>query len=288
MVEILPDELAALPRPNLVDELDIEVQIATFVARFVQLMQAAGIQYDVQQMESDPAKMLLEVAGSIDTNLRARINEAIQSWFLPFAYGGDLDILAQWYDVTRMFGETDAALRRRIIVNIKGRSPGGTEDRYRAIALGADVRVADAAVYTILRDPTIHVAIFSTDNSGVADSALIAKVNAALQDPKVRMVNDRIVVAGAARQSIAVTANVWLLPSAPEGTLDIIRANLAAAWARDMLLGRDVTRSWLLSKIQIDGVQRVDLVTPSADIEMPFNQAAAIGTVTLNMMGRAY
>lgn len=284
----LPPELANLPPPQLVDELSYETTRGLFIARLKAEFDAVGIAYDVDMLETDPGVILMEVAGYIDTGLRQRINEAIRSWFLAYATGSDLDVLAQWYDVARLSGESDDALRRRIVENIKGRSPGGTEARYRAIALGADVRVADVSVYTVGRDPTVHVAVFSTDNNGVADSALLAKVNAALQAPAVRMVNDTIVVASAARQTIAITANVWLLPAAPESTLDTIRVSLAAAWARDMLLGRDLTRSWLLSKLQTDGVQRVELLAPVADVIMPFNQAAALGVVTLNLMGRDY
>ena len=132
------------------------------------------------------------------------------------------------------------------------------------------------------------MAVFATDNSGVADAALLAKVDAALQAPDVRMVNDTIVVASAAQQIVNVSASVWLLPSASESVLALMETNLRAAWARDMLLGRDLTRSWLLAQLQIDGVQRIELVAPSADIEVPFNKAGALGSVTLTKIGRAY
>jgi hypothetical protein len=38
----------------------------------------------------------------------------------------------------------------------------------------------------------------------------------------------------------------------------------------------------------LEGVQRVDVIGPAADIAVPFNQAAALGTITLNNRGRAY
>lgn len=284
----LPPELANLPAPSLVETISYESRLAVLKTRLVEIFVAAGIEYDVQDLETDPAQILLQVSAYQDVLLRQRVNEAIKSWFLAYATGGDLDVLAQWYDVARLAGETDDALRRRVVLSIQGRSTGGTEARYRAIALGADVRVADATVYTVGRDPTIHVAVFSTAAGGVADAALLAKVDAALQAPTVRMVNDTIVVASAAQQTIAVTAKVWLLPQAPESTLATISAYLSAAWARDMLLGRDLTLSWLIAQLQRDGVHRIELVTPAADIEIPFNQAAALGVVTLTAQGRVY
>lgn len=284
----LPPELENLPAPQLVETLSYETTRTAFIARLKAEFDAVEFVYDVAMLETDPGVILMEVAGYVDTLLRARINEAIKSWFLAYAAGGDLDVLAQWYDVARLAGETDDALRHRVVLAIQGRSTGGTEARYRAIALGADVRVADAAVYTVGRDPTINVAVFSTGVGGIADAALLAKVDAALQSPTVRMVNDTIVVASAAQQAIAVTAKVWLLPQAPESTLATISAYLATAWARDMLLGRDLTRSWLIAQLQRDGVHRIELVSPVADITIPFNQAAALGEVTLIPQGRQY
>ncbi|MFP9138697.1 baseplate J/gp47 family protein [Devosia sp. XGJD_8] len=284
----LPPELANLPAPSLVETISYEARYDALKIRLVEIFAAAGIDYDVQDLETDPAQILLQVAAYQDVLLRQRVNEAIKSWFLAYATGGDLDVLAQWYDVVRLVGETDDALRRRVVLSIQGRSTGGTEARYRAIALGADVQVADATVYTIGRDPTIHVAVFSTALGGIADAALLAKVDAALQAPTVRMVNDTIVVASAAQQTIPVTANVWLLPQAPQGIIAEIETYLRAAWARDMLLGRDLTSSWLTAQLQRDGVHRIELVTPVADIVIPFNQAAALGVVTLTIQGRNY
>lgn len=283
----LPSELENLPAPQLVETLSYETTRAAFIARLKAEFDAVGFVYDVAMLETDPGVILMEVAGYVDTLLRERINEAIKSWFLAYAAGGDLDVLAQWYDVTRLVGETDDNLRRRIVLAIQGRSTGGTEERYRSIALGADVRVADASVYTVGRDPTINVAVFSTSAGGVASPALLAIVNAALQSPSVRMVNDTIVVASAAQQTKNVTAKVWLLPNAPESTLATVEAYLRSSWATDMVLGRDLTASWLTAQLHREGVQRIELVG-DYDVVIPFNQAAALGAVTLLPQGREY
>lgn len=284
----LPPELANLPAPVVINELSHEASSDLFIARLKAEFDAVGIDYDVDMLETDPGVVLMQVAAYIDVNLRQRINEAIRANLLAFAYGGDLDHLAQFYDVARLPGENDEKLRVRVVLAIRGRSTGGTEPRYRAVALGADPRVADAAVYTVGKDPTVHVAVFSTDNSGVADPALLAKVDAALQNPAVRMVNDKIVVAGASRLHTNVTANVWLLPETSVAILDQMRAALVSAWNEAIVLGRDVTRSWLTAKLMLEGVQKVEIVAPASDVVMPFNQAAALGTLTLVNQGRAY
>ena len=126
----LPDELAALPPPELIEELDYEARLALFVADLVTTMQAVGIDDDVDELESDPAKILLEVATFIDQNLRQRINEAMRANLLPFAYGGDLDILGQFYDAPRLVGESDEDYRYRTPIKAlylcgSGVHPGG-------------------------------------------------------------------------------------------------------------------------------------------------------------------
>jgi len=284
----LPAELEALPPPVVINEIDYAVRLQTLVDLLVAEMAAAGVTYDVNTLETDPAVILVQVAAYIDINLRQRVNEAVRANLLPYATSGDLDILAQFYDVIRLYQETDTALRLRVVLAIQGRSTGGTEPRYRGIALGADVRVADAAVYTVGKDPTVHVAVFATDNNGIADQPLLAAVDAALQAPAVRMVNDIIVVASASQQAVNIEANVWLLPQTAESVLTDMDAALTAAWTSEMALGRDVTPSWIYSKLQIGGIHKVELVTPTADIVVPFNEAAALGTITLNNMGRDY
>lgn len=284
----LPAELASLPAPTLVEELSYAARLSLFRERLVLAFLEAGIEYDADGLETDPAQILLQLGTYQDLLLRQRINEAIRGTMLPYAGGSDLDILAQFYDVARMPSESDDRLRLRVVLAIRGRSTGGTEPRYRSIALASDLRVADVSIYTVDRDPTIQVAVYSTDNNGVADEALIAVVNAALQDPAVRMVNDRIVVAPAAREAISVSADVWLLPQTSSAISIAMESALRIAWQKQIGLGRDVTRAWLTAQLMLEGVQRVEIRQPLADVVVPANRAGLLGLVTLNVRGRDY
>lgn len=284
----LSTELANLPAPAVIAELSFEASRTEFIARLKAAFDAVGIDYDVDLLATDPGVILMEVAAYIDVNLRQRINEAIRANLLAFAYGGDLDHLAQFYDVSRQMGEGDERLRERVVLAIRGRSTGGTEPRYQAIAMAADVRIADVSVYTVGRDPTVRVAIFSSDNNGVASQSLVDKVSAALNDPAVRMVNDLIVVAPAVRQVVNISAQVWLLPQAPISTVSVIEAALRSAWADQIVMGRDVTRSWVVSRLMLGDVQRVEIDSPASDIAVPADQAAALGAVNLTVAGRDF
>ncbi len=278
-------DLTALPAPQVVEEISFETILAAMktdlVARFPSIEPTLAL-------ESAVVVKVLQVCAYREIIVRARINDSARANLLAFATGNDLEHLATFYDVARMPGEKDDRLKRRVILAIQGRSPGGTAARYASIAMAADIRVEDAIVYTVGKSPVIHVAIFSTDPDGVAGADLIAIVNAALQAPDKRMVNDTIVTQSAVRRVVNIEANVWLLPDTSLSVLQTMETSLRAAWAKTQALGRDFTERWWTARLMLDGVHRVEPVLPVGDVIIPPAEAMAIGTVTLNFMGRAY
>lgn len=114
--------------------------------------------------------------------------------------------------------------------------------------------MADAAVYRIGRDPTIHIAIYATDNDGVADAALLANVASAVNDPSVRLVNDTIVVGTAVFSVVDVTAEVWLLPSTSESILETLPGVLRKVLA-ETGMGFDFEPEWAAARLSVFGAQ---------------------------------
>ncbi|WP_146258631.1 baseplate J/gp47 family protein [Agrobacterium rosae] len=288
--------LNQLPPPQVVEQLDYEILLARQSDKFKALWSAVRAanpdanlpDYDVAMLETDPPVIVNEAESYRELLMRQRVNEAAVARLLAFATFGNLDHLAAFYDVVRMAGEKDDRLKRRVILAIQGRSPGGTEARYASIAMDADIRVRDAIVYTVGRSPVINVAIFSDAADGVADAALISAVNAALQAGDKRMVNDTIIVRTAVRRVIDLVANVWLLPDTSTGLLSTMETTLRDAWAKTQSLGRDFTERWWTARLMLEGVHKVEPVTPVGDVIVPPDEALAIGAVTLNFKGRAF
>ncbi|WP_276200573.1 baseplate J/gp47 family protein [Chelatococcus sp. XZ-Ab1] len=278
-------DLSSFPPPEAIEELDFEALFGIAKADMIARMPEIA---PIIALESEPATKLLQVHAYVEMLVRARINDAIRANLLAYATGSDLDHLAVFYDVIRLVGESDDAFRRRVILAIQGRSTGGTVPRYRSVALGASVRVADAVVYRIGNDPTVYVAVYATDNDGVADASLLAQVEAALNDPAVRMVNDTIVVQSAVFEVVNLEANVWLLPEAPNALLEVLPDTLRASWGAETGLGFDLTRAWLTARLMVPGIQRVEIVTPWADVIAPPERAISLGAIVLNNMGRDY
>lgn len=289
-------DLTGLPAPTIIDQPGhsaiLTRQNALFRAQW-EAMQAAHPDedlptYDTYEHEHDPHNIANQSESFRENLLRAGINNAGLARFLAFAQGGNLDHLAAFYDVYRLPGELDDRLKVRVILEIQGRSTGGPEERYQAIAMAADLRVQSAKVYRLGRSPVIYVAIYSTETNGAASPELLAKVRAALTHKSVQLVNDTIVVASAVRVVVNLVADIWLLEGADAGTVDRAKAALISAWSTERALGRDLTQVWWTSRLMIPGVYKV-VATTTGDFVSPPTEAISIGTITLNLAeGRAF
>ncbi|MER9393896.1 MULTISPECIES: baseplate J/gp47 family protein [unclassified Mesorhizobium] len=238
-------------------------------------------------LESDPAIKAIEAASYDDLVLRQRVNDAARANLLFFARGADLDHLATFYDVLRLVGETDSALQTRTILAIQGRSTGGTEEQYKYVARTADVRVKDVAVYQVDGGPKLRVALLSAVNGGVPDAPMLAAVTAAVTAPGVRAINDVIEVVSATQAPQDIILNVWLLPNAPLAIIDSMETLIRSAWFDEGGIGFDLNPSWITARVHLPGVSRVVVVSPAAPVIENDNQAATLGTITVNFAGRS-
>ncbi|MFT0861755.1 baseplate J/gp47 family protein [Ancylobacter sp. G4_0304] len=227
--------LDGLPPAAVIEELDFEASVARKVARFQDLWEARRLldpslpAIDTLHLPSDPGRKLME-EGAYDTmDLRARINDAARSNLLFYAQGSDIDQLVVFHDVVRLALEDDDQVKSRTVLAIAGRSPGGPKERYEAVARSTSARVRHVSAYRIGRDPTINMAVYSTDADGVADPDLLAAVRARLEAPGVALFNDVFNVRGAVRYVVDIALDVWLLPDAPLSILDEIPAALRRA-----------------------------------------------------------
>jgi len=274
-----------LTKPEIIEEIDAEAIITMMrddlVARFPAIV-------GVIDLESEPARKLIEVFAYREVLLRARANDVARADLLAYALGSDLDHLAAFYDVMRLWGETDDALRARTILAIQGRSTGGTSARYRFVALSSSVEVRDAVVWHDGLSPIVYCAIFSTAVDGYASDALLATVTAALNDPAVRMVNDTIVVRRAVQTVQNIVASLTLLPDTSAEIILEVEALMRADWTTEGGLGRDLTRSWITAKLMRGGIQNCAITAPAQDVVVDPHQSISIGTVTLTVAGRGY
>lgn len=281
----MSDLFPNLAVPQIIEELSFETILSEMMTDAQTRFDAAGINYDVGNLETDPVKIILEAAAYREVQMRARANDVARAQILSFSIASDLDHLGSFYGVTRLVGETDAAMRVRIVDAIRGRSTAGPKHWYAYHARSADVKVKDVAVDLDPTAPKIIVSVLSTDNGGIATQPLLDTVSAALNADDVKVVSDIVSVRAAVFTSVNVTAQITLRSGVAQSVFDGLSATLSAAWAAKQAMGEDMTVSWLIATLMQPGVYKAAVTSPAADVEAAANQALALGTVTLTLAG---
>jgi len=288
-------DLSRLPAPDAIEPLDYETIYGEMLARLRTFIP----DFD-DSLESDPAVRILQVAAYFRLLDRQRVNDAIRAVMIAYAAGADLDHLAAVFGVARLtvtpadpenniaaVMESDDDLRRRVILAPEGYSVAGPVGAYIFHALTAHADVLDASA-TSPEPGQVVVSLLARDGDGTASAALIDAVEAALNAESVRPITDEVIVASAEIVDYEIAAQIWTYPG-PDAAIVLAEAEsrLAAYRAAQRRIGRDITLSGIYAALHVEGVQRVALPSPAADIPISETQAANCIAATVTHMGTA-
>lgn len=286
-------DLSQLPAPPVVEVIDFEVILAEMIADLVRRDPSFSA-----LVESDPAFKILEVAAFRETIIRQRVNDAARGVMLAYAGGADLEHIGALVGVKRQqiapgnpdrgippTMEGDAELRRRIQLAPEGLSVAGPVGAYTFHALGADSRVLDASA-TSPAPGDVVVAVLSREGGGLASPDLVQVVAARLAAEDVRPLTDRVQVVPASLVAYEVDAVVYTY-AGPDSAIVIAEALARVQGYIDASrrIGRDITRSAIFAALHVDGVQRVELHQPVADIVVSDVQAGSCQGVIITHGG---
>ncbi|HEV2682649.1 MAG TPA: baseplate J/gp47 family protein [Rhodanobacter sp.] len=282
-------DLSRLPPPEVVETLAYEQifneMLADLIARDSEI---------TALVESDPAYKILQVAAYREMILRQRVNDAAKNVLLAYATKAFLDNLAAFYGVTRLTidpgdpdhaiaptMESDDDMRRRCAIAPSGYSTAGPDDAYIFHALSASGSVLDAKP-TSPTPGAVVVSVLSRTGDGTADTALLATVNAALSAQTVRPLTDHVTVQSAAIVPFAIAGTRYTF-GGPDSGLVLAESDrrLAAYLADARRLDRDIPLSALYAALHCDGIQRIVLTSPAADIAISDTQAAHCTSIAL-------
>ncbi|EOZ9794939.1 TPA: baseplate assembly protein [Escherichia coli] len=285
-------DLSQLPAPQIVDVPDFETLLAARKAEFVALHPKDEQEAVMRtlELESEPVTKLLQENAYRELLLRQRINEAAQAVMVAYAMGGDLDQLAANYNVKRLtvtpadddavppiaaVMESDEALRLRVPAAFEGLSVAGPTAAYEFHARSADGRVADASA-TSPAPAEVVLTVLSREGDGTAEKDLLDVVEKALNSENVRPVADRLTVRSAEIIPYRVEATIFLYPGPEaEPVMAAAKVSLQRYIASQTRLGRDIRRSAICAALHVEGVQRVELASPLADVVLNKTQAAS-------------
>ncbi|NTZ47957.1 baseplate assembly protein [Lelliottia aquatilis] len=284
-------DLSQLAAPDVVETLDYETILTERKAILVSLYPADQQEAVARTLtlESEPIVKLLQENAYREVIWRQRVNEAARAVMLAYAAGADLDQLGANSSVERLVimpadettlpptpavMESDTDYRLRIQQAPEGLSTAGSTGAYQFHGRSADGRVADISV--ISPEPScVTVSVLSRENNGAASADLLAVVRAALNDEDVRPVADRVTVQSAAIVDYTIDAALYLYPGPEsEPVLSAAKAKLQTYISAQHRLGRDIRKSAIYAALHVEGVQRVELAAPVADIVLDDTQAS--------------
>ena len=288
-------DLSRLPDPTLI-AIDYEQSVTDRKAALVAAFAAAGIDYDVATLETDPGVILEEVDAYREILALQAINEAGLANMLAFSRGADLDNLAANVGVSRAITgydednqpvyETDERLRRRAQLAPEAFSTAGAAGAYLFHALTADPTVADASVENPAPGEVI-VNIMGNGEDPTATPEQVEKVRAHLFRDDIKPLTDILTVRGATVIAADIVADLILYPG-PDAALVVTdaRKTLDAFLAQNKKLGRDLKRGAWIGRLFRDTVQGVNAISPVADVPAAANEVVWIQSVNLTSSGR--
>ncbi|WP_265016871.1 baseplate assembly protein [Wolbachia endosymbiont (group B) of Lycaena phlaeas] len=227
-------------------------------------------------VESDPAIKILEVAAWRELLLRQRMNEAVKSNLLKFAKGEDLDNLAEFYVVEREKEEEDERFRKRVKAKIAGWSTGGSKEYYKYHALSADSRVKDALVESPIPGK-VQISILSTQ-TGILSEELLEIVKKQVTRDDIRVLTDTVTVVGCNITEIDIHSRMSISPVISK---EEIKKQFIKKFEASKRLGWNVTKSWIIANLFVEGVENVELIEPRENVVVLGNECAVLSHVKL-------
>ncbi|ENJ3284720.1 baseplate assembly protein [Escherichia coli] len=284
-------DLSQLAAPDVVEELDFETILserkATLVSLYPEDQQEAVAR--TLTLESEPIVKLLQENAYREVIWRQRVNEAARAVMLAYATGNDLDVMAANNNTARLtitpqddttlpptpaVMESDSDLRQRAQQAFEGLSVAGPVGAYEYHGRSADGRVADVSV----ESPTpacVTISVLSREGDGTASAELLAVVEAALNAESVRPVGDRVTVQSAQIVPYQIDATLYVYPGPESEPIRQASEQKLQSYIRAQhRLGRDIRLSAIYAALHVEGVQRVELASPQADIVLSKSQAS--------------
>lgn len=294
-------DLSKLSPPAVIEKLNYEQLLASRKEAFVNLYPEAEREFWRARLnlESEPITKLLEENCYLQLLERDRINNAAQATMLAYATGTDLDVIAANFNVSRKIiqqannqvtppipavYEDDTALRLRAQLAFEGLSVAGPRAAYVYHGLSAHSDVADISVVS----PTpahVVVTVLSRKGQGTAAEDVLTAVRNRLNDDNIRPIGDRVTVQSATIAPYQIRAKLHIYRSPEyEPIKQVAQTNLEKYTEERHRLGRDISLSGIYAALHIEGVQRVELIEPSADIALTNDKASYCTAINLELV----
>ena len=282
-------DFSQLPEPNLIQELDYESIFNERKEKFIALYPATEQNQwrTILNRESDPVVKVLQENAYLELLYRNKCNADARSLLLAYAEGSDLDHLALTeYGLIRLIVtpadnsvvppspaiyESDERLRERCLLSFDGMNTAGSANAYRYFALSADGRVDGIKVKSDEETPCfLDIVITQVDSeNGAASAELIQIVQTALDPDTVRPVGDRPTVKSSIATNYQIEASLYVGKNAEDALLlEAANIRLDKYIKNAQKNGESIYLSAIYAALHVDGIERVEIISPTADLVM--------------------
>ncbi len=271
-------DLSALAPPDIIEALDYEAIVREMrddlVSRFPLI---AG----VIDLESEPARKLIEAFAYRELRLRARINDGARAVLLASSYGTNLDHLAALFGTARQEGEGDERLRRRVQLAPEAFSVAGPEGAYQYHVLTVAPWARD--VSAIMAHPgVVRVTVLRAGPDPVPSEAEREAIRLHLRAEAIRPLTDMVQVLPPTVRTVTIEARLTLYPGPDAGVVQSRATAALGDWLeRNRMLGMNLRRSAIFAKLHQEGVHSVELIAPGEDIVLDKTEVYAIVGVAI-------
>ena len=282
-------DFSQLLPPSLITELSYEAIFTKRKESFISLYDASEQQAvrELLQRESEPVVKLLQENAYLEMLYQAKCNADARSLLLAYAEGADLDHLALTeYGLVRLLVtpadntvippieavyESDERLKERCILSFDGMNTAGSSNAYRYFTLSADGRVDGIKVRSEQDSPyLLDVVITQVDSvNGQASEELVSIVQAALDPDHVRPICDRPTVKSSLATNYQIEAVLYVGKNAEDALLlEAANLRLDKYIKNAQKNGESIYKSAIYAALHVDGIERVEIISPTADLVM--------------------
>ncbi|MFO7805755.1 MAG: baseplate J/gp47 family protein [Paracoccaceae bacterium] len=281
--------LSGLAPPEVIETLDFEAIVTEMrndvVARFPAIR-------GVIDLESEPARKLIEAFAYREMLLRARINDASRAVMLASATGNDLDHLAVLFSVARikiedergdLIDEPDSRLRRRVQLAPDAFSVAGPKGAYvyHALTMAAWARDASAVM---TRPGRVRVTMLHAGAEPRPTLDEREAVRLALVDNDLRPLTDMVEVLSPNIYPTRIEAKLTLYPGPDQNTVKTAAEKALTDWLEaNRMLGMNLRRSAIYAKLHAEGVHSVELIEPAEDLVLSATDVYRIDGVDISL-----
>lgn len=270
--------LSGMTPPDIIETLDYEAIVRgmrdDLVARFPLI---AG----VIDLESEPARKLIEAFAYRELRLRARINDGARAVLLASSYGTNLDHLAALFGTARQEGEDDDRFRRRIQLAPEAFSVAGPEGAYQYHVLTVAPWARDVSAITS-QPGVVRVTVLRAGDDPIPSAAEREIIHLHLQNEAIRPLTDVVQVLAPTVWSIEIRARLILYPGPDAGVVQSRAVAALSDWVeQNRMLGMNLRRSAIYARLHQEGVHSVDLISPAEDIVLNDTQVYAIEAIEI-------